>query len=105
MISQAIRPLLYERGRHLALSAASLFRLFPLTAAANLQAQNTPEIAGIEVRGAAVDEGTFHQTAPVGPYNQPQWTTQRAFSTTRVYVRPPGSLELFDIGRRSGRMA
>lgn len=29
----------------------------------------------------------------MGPYNQPEWTTQRAFSTTRVFVRPPGSLE------------
>ena len=28
---------------------------------------------------------------PVGPYNQPSWTTQRAFSTTRAYVLPTGT--------------
>ena len=26
----------------------------------------------------------------VGPYNQPSWTTQRPFATTRAYVLPPG---------------
>ena len=26
----------------------------------------------------------------VGPYGQPQWTTQRPFSASRVYVLPPG---------------
>jgi len=26
----------------------------------------------------------------VGPYNQPVWTTQRPWATTRVYVLPPG---------------
>ena len=30
---------------------------------------------------------------PVGPYNQPEWTTERGFGTSRVYVRPPGSIE------------
>jgi hypothetical protein len=29
----------------------------------------------------------------VGPYNQPEWTTQRPFSTTRSYVLPPGTME------------
>ncbi|HEY5073734.1 MAG TPA: hypothetical protein VII34_03495 [Pyrinomonadaceae bacterium] len=43
--------------------------------------------------GTGVEEGGLRQSALVGPYNQPQWTTERAFSTTRVYVRPPGSLE------------
>lgn len=30
----------------------------------------------------------------VGPYGQPQWTTQRPFSTTRVYVLPPGVMQV-----------
>jgi len=60
---------------------------------ANLQAQEAVETSGIEVSGTAVEEGGLRQTTPVGPYNQPEWTTERAFSTTRVYVRPPGSLE------------
>jgi hypothetical protein len=29
----------------------------------------------------------------VGSYNQPQWTTQRPFSTTRTYVLPEGTME------------
>jgi hypothetical protein len=33
------------------------------------------------------------QAAPVGPYGQPVWTTERFFSNTRVYVRPPGTAE------------
>jgi len=30
---------------------------------------------------------------PVGAYNQPAWTTQRRFATTRVYVLSPGQVE------------
>src|SRR5262245_40942768 len=30
----------------------------------------------------------------VGPYAQPVWTTQRPFSTTRVYVLPPGQMQV-----------
>lgn len=33
------------------------------------------------------------EEALVGPYNQPRWTIQRPFSTTRVYVQPPGVVE------------
>jgi hypothetical protein len=33
------------------------------------------------------------QSAPVGPYDQPEWTTMRSFGTSRVYVRPPGTFE------------
>lgn len=33
-------------------------------------------------------------TARVGPYGQPQWTTQRPFATTRTYVLPSGTMEL-----------
>ncbi|MEY2498918.1 MAG: hypothetical protein QOD12_2474 [Verrucomicrobiota bacterium] len=65
-----------------------------LAAVSNLPAQEIAEVAGVEVRASGVDESALGQTAPVGPYHQPQWTTERAFSTTRVYVRPPGSLEV-----------
>lgn len=30
----------------------------------------------------------------IGPYNQPRWTARRRFPGTRVYVRPPGTVEL-----------
>jgi hypothetical protein len=93
MTSKLVERTPHKRGDHLATHAASVLCLVLLSAASNLQAQNTAEIAGVEVRGTGLDEGALRQTTPVGPYNQPQWTTQRAFSTTRVYVRPPGSLE------------
>ena len=45
----------------------------------------------VEVTGTA--PGVLRQDSPVGPYGQPEWTTQRAFGASRVYVRPPGTLE------------
>jgi len=36
----------------------------------------------------------FHDDEPIGPYNQPGWTTHRRFATTRAYVLPPGQIEL-----------
>jgi len=50
------------------------------------------EVQGVEVTGTA-PEGVLRQEAPVGPYDQPWWTTERTFSTSRVYVRPPGTVE------------
>src|SRR5262245_13517631 len=49
------------------------------------------EATAVEVTGTA--PGDLRQDMPVGPYNQPEWTTQRGFGTSRVYVRPPGTLE------------
>ncbi len=34
------------------------------------------------------------QQDPVGPYNQPYWTTQPNFTSSRVYVRPEGQVEI-----------
>ena len=61
-----------------------------LTATTASRAQEATATA-VEVTGAA--PGVLRQDSPVGPYNQPEWTTQRAFGTSRVYVRPPGSIE------------
>ena len=33
----------------------------------------------------------YREEDRVGEYGQPEWTTQRLWPTTRVYVRPPGS--------------
>ena len=60
----------------------------------------------------SVDEASPHQLAPVtvsgrnpslhdvnsesdrvGPANQPEWTTRRAFAETDIYVIPPGEIE------------
>jgi hypothetical protein len=61
-----------------------------LTAGMASRAQEA-EATAVEVTGTA--PGILRQDSPVGPYNQPEWTTQRAFGTSRVYVRPPGTLE------------
>jgi hypothetical protein len=50
------------------------------------------EVQGVEVTATA-PEGVLRQEAPVGPYDQPWWTTERTFGTSRVYVRPPGTVE------------
>jgi hypothetical protein len=52
-------------------------------------AQET-QVPTVEVTGTA--PGVLRQDSPVGPYGQPEWTTQRAFGASRVYVRPPGTL-------------
>ena len=48
------------------------------------------EAAAVEVTGSAPD--VLRQDMPVGPYSQPEWTTERAFGASRVYVRPPGTM-------------
>ncbi len=50
------------------------------------------EVQGVEVTATA-PEDVLRQEAPVGPYDQPWWTTERTFGTSRVYVRPPGTVE------------
>jgi hypothetical protein len=69
-------------------------RLIPvavfLTAATRSLAQEA-EVSAVEVTGS-VPTG-LRQDMPVGPYNQPEWTTERGFGTSRVYVRPPGTIE------------
>jgi len=61
-----------------------------LTAATRSLAQEA-EVSAVEVTGS-VPTG-LRQDMPVGPYNQPEWTTERGFGTSRVYVRPPGTIE------------
>jgi hypothetical protein len=60
-----------------------------LTAEPSSRAQEA-EAVGVEVTGTAPD--VLRQDMPVGPYNQPEWTTRRAFGASRVYVRPPGTV-------------
>src|SRR5207244_1759753 len=45
----------------------------------------------VRVTGATPDERLSQQTL-VGPNQQPEWTTTRTFGTSRVYVRPPGTI-------------
>src|SRR5262245_815276 len=41
----------------------------------------------------AVREGMLREEDKIGDYNQPRWTAQRLFPTTRIYVKPPGKVE------------
>jgi hypothetical protein len=45
----------------------------------------------VRVTAVAPDERLSQQTL-VGPNQQPEWTTTRTFGTSRVYVRPPGTI-------------
>lgn len=48
----------------------------------------------VTVTGEAPDAASPRQEIPVGPNRQPEWTTEPSFGTSRVYVRPPGQVEL-----------
>jgi len=51
--------------------------------------RKTFEVPPVEVVGSGLEEEEL-----VGPYNQPRWSTDRIFPTTRVYVKPEGEQEL-----------
>ncbi len=64
--------------------------LLSWTAAAQTNAPATSSLPVIEVRAAPL-----HEAQAVGPYEQPEWTTQRRFPTTRVYLQEqPGDFSL-----------
>jgi hypothetical protein len=52
----------------------------------NSQATKLPEVlvTGTAPAGAA---GQLQEAQPVGPYQQPEWTTERRFPSTRVYLQ------------------
>ena len=68
-------------------TAAASF--FGITTA--LRAQEAVTVPEVQITATA--PGGLRQELPVGSYGQPEWTTERAFSNTRVYVRPAGTLE------------
>lgn len=62
--------------------------------------ESTRDLPPVEVRGTRVSE-----EEPVGPNGQPDWTTQRRFARSRVYVLAPGQweAELWYRGKYDGR--
>src|SRR5947208_15070903 len=66
-------------------AAASFFGL-----TTHLRAQEVATVPEVEITGTA--PGVLRQELQVGQYGQPEWTTERAFSNSRVYVRPAGTL-------------
>src|SRR5262249_51248383 len=71
----------------IAVTAATSF--FGITT--DLPAQDAATAPEVGLTGTAPD--VLRQELPVGSYGQPEWTTERAFSNSRVYVRPAGTLE------------
>ena len=62
------------------------------------RAQEAVTVPAIEVTGIAPEQPhLLKQERRVGPYGQPEWTTQRAFSASRVYVRPEGTFEFVQL--------
>ncbi len=72
------------------------------TQAQTTNAPSINQLAPIDVIGRAVG---LHEVASesdrVGPANQPEWTTRRAFAETDVYVIPPGAIEFNQFYRSS----
>jgi hypothetical protein len=68
-----------------------------LFAATHLDAQtNSSTLPEVVVTGTTPNElrpGWLNEEQPVGENQQPEWTTHRRFSTTRVYVAPPWQFE------------
>ncbi|MFL5318992.1 MAG: hypothetical protein ACJ790_04995 [Myxococcaceae bacterium] len=54
------------------------------------ESREPPPVGGTVVVG----ERPIHEEDRVGENNQPEWSTQRRFPTTRVYVAPAGSASL-----------
>jgi hypothetical protein len=74
------------------LTCLAVTNLTLIHAASQVAAQEAI-VSGVNVTASELAGGTLHQEQRVGPYNQPEWTTQRSFSTSRVYVRPAGTAE------------
>ena len=49
------------------------------------------EMPAVNVEGEALS--AFREEDKIGPYGQPRWTARRFTPVTRVYVRPPGTIE------------
>ena len=76
-LSSLVSPLLYPS---IALAALSPFSL----AAQTNSAATLPEVV---VTDNAAKPDLLREDRPVGPYNQPEWTTARRFTTTRIYLQ------------------
>lgn len=74
-------------------SAAFILPVIGDVSFAQTQGSDRNSAATTEIVVTGVATGELQQAAPVGPYNQPDWTTTRTFGANRVYVRPPGSME------------
>lgn len=56
----------------------------PASSSPDAQAAKLPEVI---VTDSVVKPDLLQEDRPVGPYGQPEWTTARRFTTTRVYLQ------------------
>ena len=61
--------------------------------AANAPDQSPVQMPTVVVTGTNSDSNLLREEQPIGPNEQPEWTTRRRFATTRVYVLPPWQME------------
>jgi hypothetical protein len=55
---------------------------------------DTNEVKAVALPDIVVTAERVHEEAPVGPYQQPEWTQHRRFPSTRVYLQdPPWNME------------
>jgi hypothetical protein len=59
----------------------------------NAQPTKLPEVLVTGAAPAEARPGWLQEEQPVGPNEQPEWTTRRRFSTTRIYVISPWQVE------------
>jgi hypothetical protein len=59
----------------------------------NSFAQTTSRLPEVRVTAPSEISGQLQEEETVGENNQPEWTTQRRFSTTRIYVLAPWQFE------------
>jgi hypothetical protein len=81
-------------SQKIAFSAAALLAAHAMIHAVEAQT-NVTRLPEMVVTADTGDSGTdtLRQQEVVGPNQQPEWTTQRRFANTRIYVAPPWQVE------------
>src|SRR5262245_53652534 len=82
---------------HRSLITVASFLVFSWTNTLAENSSNAPAPSRLEPivvtgRNTSVHDVTA-ESDRVGPANQPEWTTRRAFAETDIYVIPPGEIE------------
>jgi hypothetical protein len=73
--------------------AASLLLFAATHSYAQTNSSTLPEVVVTETAPGEARPGWLAEEQPIGPNEQPEWTTRRRFATTRVYVLPPWQVE------------
>jgi hypothetical protein len=74
------------------ISLALLLPTFSLAADTNAPV-TLPEVLVTDTNETGGRPGALREEQPIGDNQQPEWTSQRRFATTRIYVLPPWQVE------------